>query len=286
MQLTMDPVALRLGPLTIRWYGVMVAVGFLVAFQIVQKRARRFGFTPANAADLSFLLMLGGIVGGRALYVLTNWSEFRGNLIEIIRIDHGGLVFYGGFLGALAFGAATCWVKSWHPLRVADLFVPALPVGHALGRIGCLLNGCCFGKPWHHAAAISYPAAVEGAAGALVANGPWVVQVQKGLIQQTAVACAPVFPIQLLATAANLLIVAGLLAWERMRPHRRGELGAIYLLLYSATRFATEFGRGDYVQAGGWMTPAQKLCLFLFPAGLVLLGLVRCAPAVGETSDA
>lgn len=253
-----DPVAFQIGRLTIRWYGVMVALGFLAAFQLIQYRGKRRGFGSGPAGDLTFVLMLGGMVGARALYVMQNWSsEFSGRWLETVRIDHGGLVFYGGFIGAAVAGGAMCRIKKWRCVDAADLVAPALAIGHALGRVGCFINGCCFGRPWDGVFAIRYPAS----------SGILGVQIHKGLVESDAAAALPVFPVQIIATVTNLALCLFLLYIEpKMR--RRGQLFACYLVFYSGTRFAIEFLRGDYTQQVGPFTPAQVICLVLFPIGL------------------
>lgn len=270
-----DPVAFQIGRLTIRWYGVMVALGFLAAFQLVQHRGKRRGFGAGPAGDLTFVLMLGGLIGARALYVVQNWSsEFSGRWFEALRIDHGGLVFYGGFIGAAVAGGVMCRLRKWHFAEAADLVAPALALGHALGRIGCLINGCCFGRPWEGVYAVRYP----------VSSGVLDVHVHRGLVGADAVAALPVFPVQLIAAVANIALCLFLLYIEpRMR--RRGQLFACYLVLYSATRFTIEYLRGDYLQMVGPFTPAQTICLALFPIGLAWsIWALRAAPSTAVTT--
>lgn len=268
----MNPVLLKLGPITIRWYGAFAALGFLAGFRLVQYRAHRTGFGRGRAADLSLATMVGGLGGARILYVLQHWSEFRDDLLEVIRIDHGGLVFYGGFIGAVLSILGICAWKGWSFRRVADLFAPAAALGHAFGRIGCLLNGCCFGRPWSGPLALRYPP--DGSV--------LFVQIEKGLLSGGAQACLPVFPIQLIAALFNVGLCVVLLRAEK---HLRapGQLFGLYLTLYAAGRFVMEFGRGDYLAGLGPFTPAQGLCFWLLPAGVawfaVMPRLARRCPA-------
>ena len=266
----MDPVALHLGPLTIRWYGICVAAGFLVGFQWIQYRAPRFGIDRDAASNLVLLAMGGGILGGRILYVVQNWDYFGQFPAEIPRVDHGGLVFYGGFLGTAAVLYLAVRVKRYSTGEVADLFSSALPLSHAIGRVGCFLNGCCFGHPSTGPVAVRYPAGGE------------VLGVQKalGLVSDNAHECLPVLPVQLLAAFTNLCVFLGLLAVAKRR-RRAGEILAAYLALSALGRFLVEFGRGDYVDRTGVLSPAQLICLVLFPFGVGLLLVLR-RPTVGE----
>ncbi|NOY82367.1 MAG: prolipoprotein diacylglyceryl transferase [Kiritimatiellaeota bacterium] len=274
----MNPIAFQLGPLTIRWYGIMVAAGFLLGFTVLQRRAGRGGAVSRDeAGNLALTAMLGGIVGARLFYVIENWEEYRRALAEILRIDHGGLVFYGGLFGAVAAVWLRCRRKRLPVWEVGDLFAPALPVGHALGRVGCFLNGCCFGRPWRGLFSVLYP------------PGSDVHHVQriKGICAPDSAQCLPVFPIQLMAAVMNLAIF-GILLLAGPRLARRGQLFALYVMLYSSMRFFLEFARGDYLVYIGPFTPAQVVCLLLFPVGVVLFVLLgrfapdrRAAPSLG-----
>ncbi len=256
----MDPIAFHLGPLTVRWYGIMVASAFLVGFFTLQRRARsREGIDEETAGNLTLAAMLGGIVGARILYVAQNWPEFRGHPLEMLRIDHGGLVFYGGFFGAVAAVGLYCLRKKLPAGEAADLAAPVLPLAHAVGRVGCFLNGCCFGKPFAHFPHVQY----------LPGSDVQLIQRIKGLCPPDSPTCLPVFPIQLVNSLTNLAIFA-LLLWFEKRLERRGQLFALYIVFYSFARFCTEFGRGDYLNYVGPFTPAQAVCLVLFPAGIVL----------------
>ena len=275
----MDPVAFHLGPLTIRWYGVFFALGFLAGYQLLVHRARRSSIGAERAANLTMLGMVAGVIGARLLYVIQNWAaEFRDNPAEIIRIDHGGLVFYGGFILGILVILVLSRVRRFPLGEFADLVAPALALAHAFGRVGCFLNGCCFGRVWNGFFAVTYP------------PGSQVMQTQyqQGLFppdlaakvlqylhdpaRSSPVQCLPVFPVQLLESVTNLAILALLLLIEKHLP-RRGQLFAVYLLLYAAGRFADEFMRGDYLEHIGGLTSAQIICLSLFPAAIGLFFL-------------
>jgi len=266
-----DPVALQLGRLSIRWYGVFVASGFLAGYQLAQRRGRALGLGPQVAPDATLAAMLGGIVGARLLYVIQNWEEeFSLQPLEALAVWHGGLVFYGGFIGAVAAIVGWSWHKRWPLLTIGDMMAPALPLGHALGRIGCLLNGCCFGRPWAGAFGVVYPGMT--ADGAL--NGPLYVQRQLQWVQPGSSTCVPVFPIQAVDAAANVVLCLVLLAAGR-RPGWRGQLFPLYLLGYTLLRFCVEFGRGDHLYRAGGLSSAQWLCLVLLGVALFWLAWNR-----------
>lgn len=148
----MHPVLVELGPFTVYTYGAMMVLAFIASTWLAAKAARRL--PPAERAisaeqipDFSCVSLLGGIVGGRLFYVLLQWELFARAPQEALAIWHGGLVWYGGFLGGVAAGWLYARAKGLSFLRVLDQFIPFLALGHAIGRIGCFLNGCCYGKP-------------------------------------------------------------------------------------------------------------------------------------------
>ncbi|MFA4944838.1 MAG: prolipoprotein diacylglyceryl transferase [Lentisphaeria bacterium] len=260
----MDPVAFHLGPLSIRWYGILFALGFAAGYALLQARAKRSRIGGDRAADLVFVAAFAGLAGARLWYVIQFWPAFRGNLAEIVRIDHGGLVFYGGFLAAGLALLGFCHWKKLPKGEVADLLAPTLALAHAFGRVGCFLNGCCHGHRSDSFLAFSYGRASD----------VFRAQAEAGLIPPNAAAALPVLPVQLFEAAFNLLL-AGTLLWAERRLPRRGQLFALYLAAYAAGRFFIEFGRGDHADFIGPFTPAQALALPLFPAALGLFLLLQ-----------
>src|ERR1035441_3330547 len=145
----MYPIAFQLGSLTIHWYGVMIALAFLAGLWTATRRARRENISAEKIADVTLWLMVGGIIGARFVYVTTYWrGEFASQpFSEVFMIQHGGLVYYGGFIGAATTGIIyILWEKM--PLwKTLDVLAPSVALGSVFGRIGCLLNGCCYGRP-------------------------------------------------------------------------------------------------------------------------------------------
>ena len=233
-----QPEIFSLGPLSIRWYGVMVACGFLAAFFLGLKRSKRYGFTQDDVSDCIAWAVVGALAGARLLYVIRFWKEeFADDPLSILKIYQGGLVFLGGFAGALLLLLILSRRRRWAFWQIADFAAPMIPLGQAFGRIGCLLNGCCHGVEYHGALAFQYPTVPH-----------------------------PVFPIQA-CYSLGALALCGLLLWLERREHCRRHLFLVYLVCYSIGRFCLEFGRGDYParQLHGGLTPAQITCLWLLP---------------------
>ena len=156
----MHPIALNLGSLPIRWYGVMMALAFLAGLWTATRRARLVNVSGEVIADVTLWLMVGSIIGARFVYVTTYWKqEFAGGpFSEVFMIQHGGLVYYGGLIGATISGLVYLFWKKLPVWKIADILAPSIALGSVFGRIGCLLNGCCYGRacdlPW----AIHFPA--------------------------------------------------------------------------------------------------------------------------------
>jgi phosphatidylglycerol:prolipoprotein diacylglycerol transferase len=258
----MHSVLFEIGPLTIHWYGVMMAVAFLAGLVNWIALGRSRGRDAQFCSDLIFWVMVSGILGARLAYVLENWSDYAAAPLTILRLDEGGLIFYGGFAAA---GVAILLVARHRKERFApllDFVLTSVPLSHAFGRIGCFLNGCCFGNCSELPQAVHFP---KGAPA-------WMSHYQAGLIDQLAPVSLGVHPVQLYEAGYNLLIY-GILVWLFRRAPRAGMVSAAYLLLYAFGRFVLEFFRGDRGErlAVGGLSIGQFASLVLFLVGLIVL---------------
>ena len=244
----MHKIAFQLGSFSIYWYGVLVALGLLAGLWSAGRRAPLSGIRSETMIDLGPWLILGTIVGARGLYVLSNWREdFAGrSLWQIFNIRGGGLVFYGGLIGASLACIVYVRFRKLPLWKIADVLAPSIALGHAFGRIGCLMNGCCFGRacdlPW----AIHFPNDHE-------THG------------------AGVHPTQIYESVLNLGLYA-VLAWLYRRKTFDGQVFALYLIFYAVLRAFVELFRGDYAvyYLNGNVTPAQMLSIPIFAAGVLL----------------
>ena len=253
----MHPIAFNLGPLTIHWYGIMVALAFLVGLWTASRRASQSGIHGERIVDLGPWLILGAILGARTFYVISYWhEEFAGKPIsEIFMIHHGGLVFYGGLLGASLAGIIYIRVRQLPLWKVADILAPSIALGYVFGRIGCLLNGCCYGR---------------------ICDQPWAIRFpsEHGTHGQ------PVHPTQIYDSLLNLGLYLAL-AWFYRRKKLDGQVFAIYLMGYAVTRSLVEMFRGDYpaehLHSG--LTPAHLISIGILGAGAILFWMLQ-RPAV------
>lgn len=247
-------IALQLGPLTIHWYGVLVAAGFLAGLWTASRRAPLAGIAGERIAELGPWLILGTLVGARGFYVAAYWREFFAHQPwwEMLAVHHGGLIFYGGLLGASLVVVLFARRKGIPLWNLADVLAPSVALGHALGRVGCLMNGCCYGRPTGLPWAVCYPAGHE-------------------TFPKGAGAATPVHPVQLYEAGLNLGLYAAL-AWLFGRRNFEGQVFAGYLICYAVLRAFVESFRGDYAMRylGGLVTPGQLISAIVLAAGMTL----------------
>lgn len=142
----MHPVLVQIGSLKVYSYGVFVAIGFLSALWVSGREIARAGLDREKFLDMGFWVVLSAIAGARLFHVLVYWREYAAAPSEILKLWNGGLVFYGGFLAAVAACAVFLRRHRMPFLPVADASAIGIPLGLAFGRIGCTFAGCCFGK--------------------------------------------------------------------------------------------------------------------------------------------
>jgi phosphatidylglycerol---prolipoprotein diacylglyceryl transferase len=161
ISLTIPPVSAVSG-LPVRGYGVMLLLAVVSGVSLAAVRAARAGLGADVIMSLAFVLVVGGIVGARLFFVIQYWHLLKGDtwaqtLGNLFSVDKGGLVVYGSLIGAALAFALFCRRYRLPALPLGDLIAPSLALGLALGRVGCLLNGCCFGGPTDHAWAVRFP---------------------------------------------------------------------------------------------------------------------------------
>lgn len=240
--------------LPVRAYGLMMVVGFMLGiWRAVRVCKKRYGIEPERVYDIALVCLLSGVIGARIIYILLNpgtesWRNF-------VAVWEGGLSFHGGLACAMLLGYVYTRFSKLSFLNVADMIAPSVAIGYALTRIGCFLNGCCYGAP------------------TLL---PWGVRfLEDGILTP------PSHPTQLYATAANLLIFWLLTRAERMG-RRPGFVFVAYLGLYSIYRFLIEYLRSGY-SAEPWalgMTEAQGVSLLMVVLSAVLLLIMYRKSAV------
>ena len=227
----------------------MMALAFLAGLWTATRRARLANVHGEIIADVTMWLMVGSIVGARFVYVTTYWQqEFASQPFrEVFMIQHGGLVYYGGLIGATLAGFGYLAWKKLPVWTIADILAPSIALGSVFGRIGCLLNGCCYGRacdlPW----AIHFPADHE-------THG------------------VGIHPTEIYDALLNLVLYLAL-AWLFRRRKFEGQILALYFIGYALCRTTVEFFRGDYPADhihAGLFTSAQLVSAPILIAGIAL----------------
>ncbi len=255
----MHQIAFMLGSKPIHWYGVCIALGFLCATGIMLWKRDYSKVTKDQVFDLAMIAVVAGIGGARLFYVIQFWDQhFAGRpFLNVFRVDQGGIVFYGGFI--LAFISVCIYAKrkKLSVRLILDMLAPAMAFAHACGRIGCFLQGCCFGK----LASKGFPGAVCYPMNSAPA------QRYPDFLNRCSF---PVYPVQLYEAFLNF-ILCGVLLFLMRKQRRAGFITGIYVAGYGIIRFSLEFFRGDHTDSFLGMTPSQNIALFLMlPLGLFM----------------
>jgi phosphatidylglycerol:prolipoprotein diacylglycerol transferase len=210
----------------------MVALAFFICIFLARYEARRQNINPEKIYDLAFFILISGLIGGRLLYVFLNLSYFQEHPIEIIMLQHGGLVWFGALGFALIASIIFVKKNKLPVLKTLDFIAPYVALGQAIGRIGCFLNGCCYGKisSW----GIYFPV-----------HGQILIPTQ-------------------LFSSLYLIIIFLILRFYQYRTHKTGLIFFAYLGLYSIARFFIEFLRADTPSIFLGLSIFQIISIFLF----------------------
>lgn len=267
---TPGPTVLKSTPITslpIFGYGFFVLLGFLTAWWVGERRALRAGYDLSKVFDLMFWTLLCGVVGGRTFYLL-QYSEqvfahaegAAGVLFAAVNLSNGGLVLIGAMLGGAVGFFTYCRLHAVPALAYLDLLTPSIFLAVALGRIGCLMYGCCYGDPCTLPWGIAF--GPESAAFHALA--------ERGFLSRQATATMPLHPTQVYSAIDGLLLALVTYAYYPFRS-RIGQVFALGMILYPITRFFIEFLRADELgQLGTGLTISQLLSLVMLAGGLSL----------------
>ncbi|HTP43187.1 MAG TPA: prolipoprotein diacylglyceryl transferase [Candidatus Acidoferrum sp.] len=248
----MLPILLHVGSVTVYTYGVLVATGVLLGLWYARTQASRHGLRPDDVWNLGIYSVLVALVAAKIWLVFSAWDYYAANPREIfsMAVIQSGGTYYGGVVGTLATIVLYTWIKKIPPLPLMDTYAFAIPLGHSIGRLGCLAAGCCYGKP---------------------TSVPWAITFKNELAEQLAGTPlhTPLHPTQLYESAAeflNFLIIVTLARRQRFT----GQLIGTYFLLYGFERGTIEFFRGD---PGRTLMFHNSVSLMqITSVGLILLG--------------
>lgn len=239
----MHPIICKIGPFTIYSYGLMLLVAFSVSSALTGLQARKQNMNPDKIFNLAFIAFISGIIGARSLYIIENINYYIRNPLEIIMLQHGGLSWFGGLTLGVASAALYLRKQNLSVYPTLDLIAPFLALGEAIGRVGCLLNGCCFGK---------------------ISKFGIYFPVHKLVL----------IPTQLYSSLSLILIFI-ILRLLQDRPHKEGKIFFAYLLSHSLIRFFIEFWRADNVIILFNLTLFQIISIILFSLAGIKLILIK-----------
>ncbi len=238
----MHPIICTIGPFSVYSYGFMLVVAFSVSSWLAGQQAKRQNINPGIIFNLLFEVFIFGVIGARIFYVIENINYYFKNPLEIIMLQYGGLSWFGGLILGIISGAIYLRKKRLEIYKTLDLVIPYVALGQAVGRIGCLLNGCCFGKASAH--------------------GIYFEAHKLTLL-----------PVQIYSSIM-LLIIFIVLRLLQNKIRLPGQIFFIYLLLYSSKRFFIEFWRADNPVIYFGLTLFQVLSIMVFCVSLTKLILI------------
>lgn len=228
----MHPIICSFGNFNVYSYGLMLVIAFLTCTFLAAREAKRQGVDPDIIFNFLFLVFILGILGARIFYVLENIGYYLKTPIEIFRLQHGGLSWFGGLILGVVASYIYLSRKKLDIYRILDLVIPYVVLGQAIGRIGCFLNGCCFGK---------------------ISDSGIYFPVHNAIL----------VPIQIYSSLLLVLIFV-ILRFLQNRPHWSGKIFFSYIFLYSIKRFFIEYWRIDNPNVLWGFTLFQLLSIVLF----------------------
>ena len=241
---------IKLGPLALPTYGLLMVAGALSAFLLLLHTWRFRAVRRDDAYYAAIYAVIGGLIGAKLLYVIVELPYILQNPAALLDMLTGGAVFYGALIGGVIGGVLYVRRYKTSIPDTADVLLPSLALAHAFGRVGCFFAGCCYGMECDSPISVVYPAGGYPPAG------------------------VPLLPTQLME-AAFLLLLTAFLVWRLHKSKKTGEIAGWYALLYGAWRFIIEFFRSDPRGAVGMLSTSQFISMFLIPLGVLLLVRAR-----------
>lgn len=247
-------VAFQIGGLKVYWYGIIIAVGFVLALVYAFRRAPQFGIVPDKVTDVAIAGIIGGIIGARTYFVIFSWDSFKDDLWSIFEIWEGGIAVYGGLIGGVIAGAIVCRLSKIKFTAMADLAVIGFLIGQGIGRWGNFFNVEAYGAPMNEP----------------LLWGMTSEKIVRELGVESGTLVHPCFLYE------SLWCLLGVLVLHIFSKHRRfdGEVALFYCVWYGAERFVVEGLRTDSLYWGQFRV-SQVLALVLAVTGAIVWISIR-----------
>ncbi|UCD84918.1 MAG: prolipoprotein diacylglyceryl transferase [Deltaproteobacteria bacterium] len=242
-------------------YGTMLSLSLIIGIYLASRNARKQGLDELKVLTACIWGVVFLIIGARVFFIIQHYPRYLADPMRILRVWKGGLVFYGGLIGGVAASVIYMRINRISVGKFVDAFTPTIPLGLFLTRIGCFLNGCCYGKVSELSWAVQYPQ------GSRVFNA----QLDQGLIEATRELSLPVHPTQLYSSLNGLMLFLIVTYWAR-RKSFDSELFWGFCLFYSIARFILEFFRGDQSQTYLFSLTVPQLVSI--PLGILAIGFL------------
>ena len=233
---------IHIGPITLHMYGIMIAIGYISAFLISEKRAKKQGLNPDILYGIFWCAVFGGALGSKILYYTVNIRQVIANPSIILNFRNGWVV-YGGIIGGVLASWVYCRIKKVDFVAYLDLVLPAVAFAQGCGRIGCFFAGCCYGRETESVLGITYSHSN------FAPNGVKLI------------------PTQIYSSIGDFAIAFLLMAYARKKP-AKGKVAAGYCVLYSVGRFIIEMFRNDYRGEYGPLSTSQLISVFILAIGI------------------
>lgn len=251
----MFPELLRIGDFSIKGYGSMIALGIVAAILLARYRGRKRGMNIDAIYDIAIYGVVGGVIGGKLLFILTELPYIMKNPVVLKDMLSAGFVLYGSIIGGALGAYIFLKRKRMSFLKYFDLVAPSIALAQGFGRIGCFFAGCCYGKQ------------TDGPFGVIFKNSYY----------------APndihIHPTQIYSSLGDF-VMAGILIFFASKPRKDGQVGGLYMILYSIGRFFIEFLRDDPRGNVGIFSTSQFICIFILISGIIVYMIEKIkAPA-------
>lgn len=237
-----------IGPFTVYGYGLMIAIGILAAYFVGEYRAKKYGLEADHVFNYVIWCVVGGFAGSKLLYFATNIKNILDNPDFLYHLTDGWVV-YGGIIGGIFSAMLYSKIKGLKFLKYFDMLIPSVALAQGFGRIGCFLAGCCYGRE---------------------TDSPFGIIFHESQYAPNGVRLVPA---QIISSGLDFLHFF-ILIWYAKRKKADGQIGGLYLILYSIGRFILEYYRGDLIRGNvGILSTSQFISVFTVIAGIALFAI-------------